>query len=92
MPKNLLFKTSLELPIYDLLNLCQTDKKCYNKLCKNDFWKVCAIEIWSYMLTKDYDLYINSDDFKNIDDYQFITVNIKDIQTSDRAVVFLILN
>ena len=33
--KDILFKIALELPIYDLVNLCQANKKFYNKLCKN---------------------------------------------------------
>ena len=47
--KDVLFKIALELPIYDLLNLCQTNKKFYTKLCRNpDFWKTRAINILGY--------------------------------------------
>lgn len=40
LPKYVRYKIAKELDVFDILNLCQTNKKC-NELCKDDsFWKM----------------------------------------------------
>ena len=47
--KNELFLLALEMDVADILNLCKTNKKFQEKLCKND-------DIWRYKLLKEYDI------------------------------------
>ena len=48
LPNLPLFKIAEELPIYDVLNLCKTNKRI-SKICKNElFWKKRAMNVLGY--------------------------------------------
>ena len=49
LPIPLLIKIAIELPINDLLNLCETNRKNWNKICQNEiFWKNRAIQVLGF--------------------------------------------
>lgn len=68
-PKDILRKIALEMDYKDVINLCKTNKKINDKLCKDEyFWKMkYEKDIGSFSLQKIYIENIENVDLKDID-------------------------